>query len=222
MKVRSGVEASSDEIIYKFTTKMVEENLQKKFAMIKEVCEKEGRKFPYIKVALHSHKLGKNFVPFILVLPESCLEEKNDTNNYNIIFSSDRDNSAVRFKQPVFDLLKAITYNKNDKKTFDSPVWRRQSGIVRGQDKLLSRLSSPIVEYIGNSRKVLVLVDPIRIFHNMLVSPEHEKQEFDVDIRRCEEIESGNHIFTVARVVDPKYGCSEKEAYKKLLAAINK
>lgn len=222
MKVRSGAEASNDEIIYKFTTEDAKSYLQKKFNMIKAAFEKKGVNFPDIKLIMYNQELGKNFLPFILILPDTVLESRNRNENYNSIFLPDTKEQSARLKKPFFDLLSNYTYNKDDKKAFRSPDWKRRSGVNGRHTSTLLKYSTPVKESFGSAgTKVLVFIDPIRIFHDMLVIEGREDQVFDVDIRECKKIENGNYNFKMARVVDMKKSSSTREFYGEIVRRIN-
>lgn len=224
IKVRSGVQASEDKIEYSITTTMAKEYLQSKFNLLATTAKKKGMNIPEINIMMYNEKLGKNFIPFFLILPEDVLIRNKETEDIPSIFKSENSDHARLFG-PYYEMLRAYTFNKDDKRAFRSTDWKRRAGIQSGKNiGTLLKYSTPKIENFGNGgRKVIVLIDPIRLFHDMLTDDSARKQNFEVLIEHWKEIDSatGNWNFVVNRKVLRNKSENDDAIYAKMLRRIN-
>ena len=133
IKVRSGVQASEDKIEYSITTTMAKEYLQSKFNLLATTAKKKGMNIPEINIMMYNEKLGKNFIPFFLILPEDVLVRNKETEDIPSIFKSENSDHARLFG-PYYEMLRAYTFNKDDKRAFRSTDWKRRAGIQSGKN----------------------------------------------------------------------------------------
>lgn len=224
MKVRSGVQASEDRVEYSITTTLAKEYLQNKFNLLTSTAKKKGLNIPEVDIMMYNEKLGKNFIPFFLILPESVLVSNKKDDEIPSIFKSENTDHA-RLHTPFYELLKTYTFNKDDKRAFRAPEWKRRAGIQSGKNiGTLLKYSTPKIENFGDAgRKVIVLIDPIRLFHDMLTDDSARKQRFEVNIDRWKEIDraTGTWNFIVNRVIVRNKHDNDNEIYAKMLRRIN-
>lgn len=219
---RGGIEPSKDKEIYPITTDMARNYLQNKFSLICQGCRERGVHIDDINIILYSQKIGKTFIPFLLILPEEVLERGKNDENIPWCFRTDTEDAGVRLFQPFFELLKPYTYSKEDRNAFfHSRDWKQARQIEGRKRNALLKYATPKIEILGDAgRKVVVLIDPIRLFHDML-SKETDRRAFEIWIKHWNEIDSSKYEFFVERVVNKKQFNNRDEIYAEMLKKIN-
>lgn len=224
LSVRSGAVAAEDNVMYKISTDQAKDYLQKKFNMLYEVAKKKGKDFPDVKIIMYNQQLGKEFLPFILVLPIDVLENRTREENIPSVFMPDEDERSIRLNGIIYQLLSNYAFNKDDKRAFRSSEWKNRAGIYRRGDTIgtLLKYSTPKIENFGGAgKKVVMLIDPIRLFHDMLVDERATRQDFNVWIQSWNKIEDGSYEFSITRSVQKKKGESKNSFYSQMLRKIN-
>ena len=158
----------------------------------------------------------------MLILPEQVLE-RNKMNNENIssIFKPD-ETDAVRFEKFYYDMLKTYAFSDDDYRAFRSQDWRRRAKVRGTITNALIKYAKPKIEYFnGSGRKVVMLIDPIRLIHDMLVSESRPNQKFTIWLSEWKKIENGNYDFTVERKVEKSKGKNENSLYAQMISRVN-
>ena len=221
--VSSGVRASEDSMMFHVTTDQAKDYLQTKFNLIREAAKKKGINMPEINIIMYTQEMGKKFLPFILILPQEVLEKGNmNDDNISSIFKPEDDSVGVRFQKPFYDMLRAYTFNKDDKNAFRSTDWKRRAGIRGSITGAMIKYATPKIEHFsGAGRKVVMLIDPIRLIHDMLVNDSIPNQKFEVWLENWKKIENGNYDFTVERKVVKSKGENKDNLYAQMLRRVN-
>lgn len=221
VKTRAGVMPVENEIPYSITTEEVEQFLQKKFNSLAELARKNGTDAENIKVMLFTSDCGKKLKPFIVLLPTSVLASKKDKGNNQELsmFNPDSSEKSVRLKQWVYELLNCYQYDKTDKQLFFNQAWRRQVGISMHTAHILKANCFPHIQKFnkGRIKYVTCLLDPVRIFHDMLGDVENPKAQFDTWIGKTEKIRLTSYRYDVYRTVKGKHN-KEDKPYQDILA----
>lgn len=215
LETRAGLVPSQNEgLPYAIRTNEAERHLQEKFDVLANSLTNEqggGKKIQW-HIDLFTNEASKKFLPFVMVIPDSALaDSKQDKDDYDEeeIFRPHARNHTVKIQRPFYELLKIFMYDKNDVDTFKkSNAWKIANDITRSAQQNLVSIATPkIVSFNnGHTKKTLVLIDPLRVFHDMLTStnPEDDKRDFKVNIDHWKKIDIGEYEYTVIRYLAKK------------------
>lgn len=220
---RAGLKPSMAELPFTIDTDMVESHLQKKFDVLcKKLSSNGDSDVKDIKIQLYTTEAGKYFLPFILVMPEDVLVDSK-TKSYNTpdIFNPKESDGTARIRNEFVEMLRPFVYNKDDKKAFFADSWRHQMGITRQSANAITRITEPkmITMNHGRIRNVVVLIDPIRVFHDMLMI-NGNSDRFTVDIDGWKKLNSGRYKYSVKRSVTKNSKNYKNTFYNELNARI--
>ena len=157
------------------------------------------------EVSLYSIEAGKNFSPFVLKLPLRAMEGKAERANSNVpsVFDNkgeDADRSVVLIPE-IYKYLNSFAYKKEDIAAFNSDNVRRQFRMSRERVANLKSLRIPKVKKFGKEKAIILLIDPLRIFHFMLEYPEVERNEFfDVSVTEVNKIRQGECKYKIKKI----------------------
>lgn len=233
---RSGIEPCQRDVEpYSITTQEVQKYLQNKINVVlnQTIPELQGK----VNVGVITIEAGRKFLPFVVLLPKTVLDERVESINGKIpgIYQGEdvERNSSIR--KPIAAVLDAYRFNKYDVKAFFSDDWRRRAGISRSTSSILKRLATPRLQKVGeNDDEVVieVLLDPLRIFHDMLKfnNPEGKdngrkdprlNQPFYVEITKWKKLKVSEFRFTVLRKLGNQSGKGNKSLKEKATREIN-
>lgn len=210
----SGLKQSDREMSYEIETADVKKFVQKRFTRVDDSLKQQGliRDGDEVEIDLISLEPEKTFIPFALILPVSVLDRPTRRNRPSI-FEPDH-SDGVRIKPYYYELFKPFMFDKEDARAFRSNVWRNAHRIKSYKTtNMLHRYSTPKIMgqtndydavYENDDAKVIVILDPVRIFHAMLKFRSNMRQEFSVFIKQPVRIDSVNYHYTVKRVVNTK------------------
>ena len=199
------------DIPFSETTGKVEAFLQKKFDLVIQAANKAIKEHndqnpddqqPYIEdveVNLITTRMSSKFFPFILALPDSVLENKGGKGKKDEldIFNPQHTEYAARMKAPLFKVIKPYMYDNNDKEAFFTPLLQHElkiSSRTAGTMKSYCRLRVNSFDK-GRVNYVMVLLDPIRIFHNMASLVGGDKAPYFINIDKVEQIKGGTYRY---------------------------
>lgn len=220
-KVKCGVSPLEDDVKYEITTvrcaKFIEDEIRCVEKTLREVSGND--EIPHVVPKLTSAKIGKRFYPFILLLSSDVLQDRSQDEDIPDIFLPDND--SVFLKKSYNLIFQRYRYSKEDINSFRSNQFKHDSGVFRNQDiQLLCRYAYPKVETNKVNGKensfVVMILDPIRLFHHMLVDDLKPKQQFRVFIQDVDNIDGENFRYTVLRSVNKKNN-TDTEALQQLL-----
>lgn len=210
VNTRCKLPESNKKLQYEIRTENVQKYLDSKFKFINDTLISRGEKgVEPIHVTLRSLRIGKRFLPFIVLLPETVLDRTSFDPNTPSVFRPDEDDEVVRIKPYYFRFLSNYMFSKEDIDAFNSRNWSRAAGVSNvNLIKILRRYSRPAIETMttsnGKSVSVMVLLDPLKIFHEMLIDENNLGQRFSVFIDEMQEVEDNNYVFTVSREVNKR------------------
>ena len=221
MKTLSGLRPTERrEEPFEPTTNEAEAFLQKKFDAIVKQMNREIRKYNEdhpdednvslqedIEVNLITNRMSSKFYPFVLVLPSSVLKDgsKKRGKNELDIFNPQHSEQNANIKDPLYAVIKPFLYDDNDKKSFFSTNFQHALKISSRTAGSLKAYCRPKIHRFDKDRVsyVVILLDPLRLFHNMLERPD-DKTPFDVMIDRVEQLKGGNFKYYTSRVIKSK------------------
>ena len=206
LQTRAGLSPSEKKLPYSITTSQVEAYLQKKVDVL---CNRDKSLPQNVDVRVYTTEVGKYFMPFVIVLPTSVLvdrtKQKKNTNIDGFFDVHEQSSRVEEMLKPFKALFGAYTYNKEDTHAFSSNDWRRARGVTRTTSNVLRTMTLPRVSSFrgdgGNKTNVVTfLLDPIRVFHDMLTMQD-DSRDFSVDIGRWQKIKTGEYKYFVDRSV---------------------
>lgn len=208
-KTRAGLTPSEKELPFSITTSDVEQYLQRKL----NVVVNGMRQDPDIKytgedieVKLVTVEMGSNFIPFTAVFPMNIVKSKprRPKDELSIFNRKDEDETVVIY-EPIAKMISSYMFDKSDGEAFFSVDWRRARGVSTNRSSTLKHNRVPRIQKFnnGNMERVTVLIDPIRIFHDMLVM-ENNNTNFRIEIKDWQKIRSGEFRYDMKRVLNSK------------------
>lgn len=198
LSTRAGLLPNERELPFSITTSDVESYLQSK---IDVVNAKEGSN---TVVRVYTTEVSRSFLPFVVVLPLDVIadgeDKKNDNNVSSLFVNNDDDSKRVNLKEPYFKIFEPFIYNKNDENMFFADSWRREHDISRDKSPVLKSQRTAKINSLENGRLKVVtfMIDPLRVFHDMLIIPTDNRQ-FAVQIDDWQKIQTGEFRFELVR-----------------------
>jgi hypothetical protein len=157
------------------------------------------------EISLYSIEAGKNFTPFVLKLPLRAMEGKAERANSNVpsVFENkgeEADRSVVLLPE-IYKYLNSFAYKKEDIAAFNSDNVRRQFRMSRERVANLRSLRIPKIKKFGKEKAIILLIDPLRIFHFMLEYTDRGVNEFfDVSIIEINKIRQGECKYKIKKI----------------------
>lgn len=203
---RAGLRPSEKELPFQISTSDVTNYLSQRLdALTKTMATPVD-----IELSVASVEAGSKFVPFTVVLsPNAIVSKKYNTSNEDepSIFRPNDNDGAVRLLEPVAKLLAVYSYDKCDGEAFFSADWRRARGVSTNGSAILKKNRTPRLMKFktnkGTFDRVIFLIDPIRVFHDMLVMDDNPSN-FHVEIVNWNKIRQGEYRYDVLRVLNKK------------------
>lgn len=219
IKTRAGINPNESALPYSITTSAVESYLQKKVDVLcNRMAKENGGKAEEINVRLYTTEAGKTFLPFVVILPMDVLVQRNkQKKKMASIFDTKSEDGTAMMRPELHELFKSYVYNKDDEAAFFSDDWRRQRHVARETSPALKSLRTPKVTTLNNGqiKAVSFMIDPLRIFHDMLESDD-DRRSFKVEVVDWQKIQTGEYRYDLKRVINKN---KNKQKYKDTLAA---
>lgn len=205
-KTRAGIAPNEKELPYSITTHDVEEYLQGKIdVVLNRMASQNGTVKESIDVRVYTTEAGKSFLPFVVILPMDVLEKRPKKSNKKVpsIFDTKGTDGSANMRPELYKLFSAFVFNKDDEQAFFSDDWRRARHVNRETSPVLKGLRTPKVTSMENGRLQVVsfMIDPLRVFHNML-EIEGDTRQFKVDITGWQKMQTGEYRYDVNRVIN--------------------
>lgn len=210
IRTRGNIPESNKKIQYDIRTEDVKKYLEAKFRFINNALTAKGvPNVELINVSVRNLRIGKQFLPFIVLLPEAVLDRANYDPNTPAVFRPEDDDDAVRLKPYYYHFLSNYMYTKEEINFFNSSSWRRSAGVTNTKNlHILRKYSKPAIETVnaqnGKLVSVFVLLDPLKIFHEMLIDEGNQNQRFSVYIDSMQCVEDNCYTFSVSREVNKR------------------
>ena len=206
-KTRAGIQPSDQELPFSITTADVKQYLQRKLNVVVNGMRQEGYyNGEDIEVEVVTVEMGSNFIPFTVVLPMNVLKDKKrHPKDEPSIFNPKESDATLNIHDPIMRMFASYTFDKRDGEAFFSTDWRRARGVSTTTSAVLKRNRTPRIQRFnnGNMERVTFLIDPIRVFHDMLTMPDNGAN-FRIEIDNWQKIRSGEFRYDMRRVINSK------------------
>jgi len=235
-KFRAGLQPSqNDELSFKITTGAVEKYLQDRMNAVVRIARERHDKdndeknisYPNVNIRVYTPKAGRNFYPFIITLPLDVLvdEEERQKDGFYSIYDTDSDEDGKKqylIKDAYWKVLEPFQYTKKDASAFTTDVFKRTLGVKHAAAIFIKDIRTPKVLDPTNSGKkvVTMLLDPLKIFHDM-VKTDDDRRNYVVDIIRADEVKKGEYVYKIIRRINKK-GDKNRGNDKSFIAQINR
>ena len=211
---------------YDFSTSYVEGKLQKQ---INNILQSAGDKTP-MKIQLRSielkddvRKKGKGIAPFVLVLPNSARRQikVDDKNRIDPIFENEEVREKVMLRPELFRLLSAYMYTKDDIHYLSQTRNRREMNLTNQHYMFLRQYANikAFTSNKGETKMLMVLLNPMNVFRSILINKENPKERFDVYVDKITKMTSTNFVYSVTR--EPAKA-NHNESMNELMQRLNK
>lgn len=217
IKTRAGIVPSNKALPFSVTTSEVEEYLQKR---VDSMVNSSNGKIPKVNIKIYSTESGRSFIPFVVILPLSILSSvvKEEDNDIEYIFNQKNEDRNVNIHPAYYKLFSSYVYDKNDEEAFFSDAWRRQVGVFKNTSYTLKKLRTPKVMNFSGTKVILFMIDPLRVFHDMVIS-EEDKRDFLITITNFKKMETGKFRYDFKReIADSK---KNKKYQKTVIEELN-
>lgn len=227
MRTKSGmVPGNEKDIPFDINTADAEHFLQRKIDQIVSKMKSEGKDQLPVDVKLITTRCSKKFMPFVLVLSATALKSSNKKKNHNELgmFNPESSDSIAKLKNEFYQLVGAYMYNKNDEQAFFSNDWRRELGVTLKTAHFLKANRTPKIQSWnkGKDEYIMCILDPARLFHDMLVDLDHREERFRITDMTAEKIDGGNYHYSMKRSLVKGNKKKDKSFETRLLADINR
>ena len=210
-RTRAGIQPSEQELPFSITTSDVETYLQRKLNVVVNGMRQNGiYTGDDIDVKVITVEMGSKFIPFTVVLPMNVLKNTNKKKRPKdelSIFNPKEADETLNMHDQIMKLFSSYTFDKADGEAFFSSDWRRARGVSTTTSAVLKRNRLPQIQKLnnGNMERVTFLIDPIRVFHDMLIM-DNNNTDFKIEIEKWQKIRSGEFRYDMKRVINKKKG----------------
>lgn len=236
---RSGLEPDFEgQLPFKCTTLDVEAYLQKKIDVAVELAKEKNPDLSDIDIRLTTTTLfGKDFLPFLLMLPTSALidyerKRKKKVEGELSIFNQQDDARRSTLRPEIFNAIKPFKYTNEDKEFFRGNNNRYVKYDHRKVPSLISFMDPKTIGLGRGKNKrsqVVVLIDPVRIFFDMVKDVDYPDDNFDIEIsmKATKRLKSGIYEYKFIRDADfnrkknKKHNRSNQSLNEELEAALD-
>jgi hypothetical protein len=202
----TGIEIDNSVLPFSIKTSQAEAFIQKK---VDFACE--TMKIKKTEVNLITSDVSEFFKPFIVCLPTYALsggQQKQKGPQMSGIFNIENNQKhAGKLNEPWDSIFAPMVYNSADVAMFDSQHFQNQMRIRRESVISLKRNYKPsIAKLSGGQRMVILLLDPIRVFHAML-EDSLDSRPFAIDLTKTKSVGNGEYIYKMnRRIINNKKG----------------
>lgn len=212
-----------DEVMYTVNTNDVRVYLQKKVDRICDALKANGGESMKVTINLISEKFGRAYVPFVIVLPESVEDRASNSTNIPEALRPNDDDDGVRLKKPFYQLLANYCYDNNDRKSLNAHNIVKQLGLYPHATREVQALMRPRREEFGDTRYVLLLLDPLRLFKDYLRNKNNPSEKFEPYIERCQKIsDDGGFEYKIKKNRKKQDSFKRKDLHRRLARSIQK
>lgn len=194
---KAGLFPSKKKLPYEVTTQGAQDYIIKQLGGVATTAGMND--FNYRDVQVISIDASKAFAPFLLILPSTAEKpRKNAGGNMDPFFDSKGEDRTVILREPIFNYVRCFIYTKNDINAFFSDDWRRRTGVSREMAAKLKEMNIPKKVKGGKSTCICVLIDPMRVFHDMLTM-KNDNRMFRTNIPELKKIGRGSYEYNIIR-----------------------
>lgn len=209
IKTRANLAPTKAKQPYDITTAECEKFIQEKFNSMVTAMRGGGSKdVPDIQVTLLTVRGSDKFFPFVVLLPLDVLASSRKNAQELSIFNPHDEDGVQKLKNEFYAILSPFMYNKADRNGFNSGEWKRALNVSNRVAGSLHLMSTPRIQKVGGrdsgTEVVMLLLDPLRVMHDMLVDLNNKNERFHVNVKNVELVQKGNYMYQIERRLDGK------------------
>lgn len=203
-ETRSGLRPDETRLPYVITPKDVQNYLQKRIDVVLEEQRRKGEYMPDVKIQdVISLEASNEFIPLVLFLPESVIEqEKYAPTKGNSVFNTNPKSHALKINNVIYNVLNPYMYNRVDRESFGTRLMKNTLKMSREKIYRIQEWTRPSLFKTkrGRDRSIVLLIDPIRVFYDMLKYTDKEASKpFRINIEDWKKRENGYYKYYVVR-----------------------
>ena len=188
-----------------FSTLEVKKVLQKSFTKLTTGLRNAGRSdISDVQITITTKELSKRYCMCILIMPESVLRGSKKLDDIPSVFQSGASENQVPLERPFWDLIRNWMYTKNERAMFRNASYRQSLQLKTMNLNLLMQYMNPKIMNLSGKKCVVVAIDLIKVFHDMLSDPTNPKERFMINISDFKKTDDGQHVFTVKKSEDTR------------------
>lgn len=204
-----------------------------------EQMSNDGRTdIPDIKVNVLTYAFSKKFAPFIVMLPPEALKKSGKNQRETMAFFLPDESEELALIIPrVWDAFRSFVYTKDDRKEFLKMDGQLKHELQMSKDDCahFTKFVVPKLLKPGGSKVIVFLIDPIRVFSEMVredsekpkikpgdkVDPSKIKPDYLINDITFERINSDNYKY-IFNKEPKKNGKKNANFNKKIFAAMKR
>lgn len=213
IRTKCGVEAKQDKLLFDLTTTNVKIFLQGKIANINNGLTNNKVQTDLVNpndIRVCALRIGKNFAPLFVMLPDAVIDKKQYNPNIPSIFLDSMEERSVILKPWYYKLFVRWMYSKKDSELVRSRMVQRQLGITRPEDvKTFMYYATPKIKTVTNDNgekvsNLYVILNADTIFHDMLVDIDRPNSRFTSTIRNITMMENNAAKYEIEREINTR------------------
>ena len=209
IKTRSAIAPAVDDrdVPYKIKTSQAEEYIQKKLDIVCSMMRQNGKDQPDVKFNIMTTQMGKLFFPMLGILPIDIISEtEDDKKEVHDIFNPGSSKQFPSLKKEFWTVLQPWLYSKQDEDVFFNQNTRSALRMSLAESHKMKNYRQPKLYSFnkGRTKVLLFMIDPVRLFKDMMTDVNNEDQKFDVIINRVTQINDTNYRYDITRSTSQK------------------
>lgn len=225
IKTRSGLVPAIDDkdVPYRVKTSQVEEYIQKKIDIVCEMMRKNGKDQADVKFNIMTTQMGKYFFPMVGILPLDVIADSDDKKQVaeHAIFNPGYSKQFPALKKEFWMLLQPWLYSKQDEDAFFNQHTRQSLRMSLAESHKMKNYRQPKLYSFnkGRTKVLLFMMDPVRVFKDMMTDTQNDQQKFDVLINRVVQINDTNYRYDITRSTQhskKKSGNNDNHLFKEI------
>ena len=196
-----------DSAVFDRATKIAQNN-----GMDTNAIEKPDTRISIISINLSGDREERPYVPFFMATTANILDINEGYDEMPEVFKSNLDD-GVHINGAYYDyLFRPFMYGKDFRKYWNSTQWRREMHITQKyhtlnemRGYLLPKVEKPDKDRDNRENwRIGVIIDPIQVFHKILVDRQNPRQEFRVIVKESRKLDKTNYWFRVDKELNTK------------------
>lgn len=224
-----GVKREQADPTYGITTAMIQEYMQNRFDMLVANLRKNVEKYADlgdIKIKAATTGISNKFYPIFLIMPTEILEKHALMEDSSIPMAfydhSDEEDETARLI-PIFEnFLKLYAYGESDIRMFENKEYlreinvntnlmRRMKGFVKARMMKINKDKNHDDDENRDKCYVTIMLDPIRILHDMVVDEDNPKARFKITIVEVKKFKNGLYEYRFKKKFTGRGGNKEQQ-----------
>lgn len=163
-------------------------------------------KLPNIQVDVFGSQASDVYVPLMVILPPAVLKDESENIEENIptiYFDRDED-SQLHLIQEIKDFLGLFSFTKFDREMLTNREFLAEKRISTKVGQMISNFAEPRYRKQKNSDSdagdmVLLFIDPIRVFHEMVQLEGESRKSYTISIIKIKKIRDTQYNYHIKK-----------------------